>query len=109
MYKRQVLALQEYNFSWEYIKGSENIVADTLSRMDPEGNKTGKELREIEIFRLGQEVFHEELADIKKMQRSDVKLGRVIHAIESDPGTVKLNQHFQIYKGIFFKKVEGEN
>ena len=31
---RWVLALQEYNFSWEYIKGTENKVPDALSRVD---------------------------------------------------------------------------
>ena len=49
---RWVLALQEYNFSWEYIKGTENKLPDTLSRVDLEGNKTGRDLKEIEIFRL---------------------------------------------------------
>ena len=29
-----LLALEEYNFSWEYIKGVENRVPDTLSRVD---------------------------------------------------------------------------
>ena len=60
VYKRQrltkwVLALQEYNFSWEYIKGTENKIPDTLSRVDLEGNKTGRDLKEIEIFRLNKE------------------------------------------------------
>ena len=48
---RWVLALQEYNFSWEYIKGVENRIPDTLSRVDTEGNRTGRDIKEIEISR----------------------------------------------------------
>lgn len=43
---RWVLALQDYDFSWEYINGSDNIVADALSRMDLEGNKTDRDVME---------------------------------------------------------------
>ena len=49
---RWVLALQKYNFSWEHIRGVENKVPDTLSRVDMEGNKTEMDLKEIEIYRL---------------------------------------------------------
>ena len=68
---RWVLALQEYNFSWEYIKGVENRVPD---RVDSEGNRTGRDVKEIEICRLSREdrLFGDELKDINKMQRSDV-------------------------------------
>ena len=38
---RWVLALQEYNFSWEHIRGVENKVPDTLSRVDFEVIKQG--------------------------------------------------------------------
>ena len=64
---RWVLALQDYNFSWEYIKGVENKIPDTLSRVDIEGNKTGRDLKEIEIFRLSREdrLFGEELQTSK--------------------------------------------
>ena len=45
---RWVLALQEYNFSWKYIKGVENMVPDTLSRVDTDRSRTGRDIKEIE-------------------------------------------------------------
>ncbi len=104
-----VLTLQEYNFSWEYIKGTDNKVPDTLSRVDVTENKTGRDLKEIEIFRLTREdrIFGEELRDIKNTQRSDNKSGKIIASLEADVDGSEYNTHFQIYQGILFKKVEG--
>ena len=106
---RWVLALQEYNFSWEYIKGSDNKVPDTLSRVDVIDNKTGRDRKEIEIFRLTREdrIFGEELSDIKNMQRSDSKLGKIIVSLETDVAGSEYNERFQVYQGILFKKVDG--
>ena len=67
-----MLALQEYNFSWEYTKGVENRVPATLSRVDTDRNRTGRDIKEIEIYRLSREdiLFGEELKDINLMQRA---------------------------------------
>ena len=48
------------------------------SRVDIIENKTGRDLKEIEIFRLTREdrIFGEELRDIKSMQRSEDKSGK---------------------------------
>ena len=45
---------------------------DTLSRVDCENNKTGRDLKEIEIFQIRREdrIFGEELKDINTMQRA---------------------------------------
>ena len=109
VYKRQ--ALQEYHFSWEHIKGTNNKVPDTLSRVDVIDNKTGRDLKEIEIFRLTREdrIFGEELREIKSMQRSENKLGKIIASLEAHVNGCEYNTHFQIYQGILFKKVEGVN
>ena len=106
-----MLALQEYNFSWEYIKGVENKIPDTLSRVDIAGNKTERDLKEIEIFRLSQEnrLFGEELKDIKTMQRYNAKLNKIKTSLESDLDNFGYSQYFQIYQGSLFKKVEGES
>ena len=95
---RWVLALQEYNFSWEYIKGLDNKVPDTLSRVDVIDNKTGRDLKEIEIFRLTREdrIFGEELNDIKNLQRSDSKLGKIIVSLETDVAGSEYNERFQV-------------
>ena len=71
---RWELVLQEYNFDWEYIKGTDNKIPDTLSRVDMLDNKTGRDLKEIEIFQISREdrIFGEELKDIRTMQRADV-------------------------------------
>ena len=47
-----ILALQEYNFSWEYIKGTDNKVPDTLSRVDVIENKTGRDLKAVSYTHL---------------------------------------------------------
>ena len=108
---RWVLALQEYNFSWEHIRGVENKVPDTPSRVDFEGNKTGIDLKEIEIYRLSREdkLFGEELKDINSLQRTDVKLSKIITSLESNVDELGYSQYFQIYQGSLFKKVEGES
>ena len=69
---RWVLVLQEYNFAWEYIKGTDN--------------KTGRNLKEIEIFQISREdrIFGEELKDIRTMQRADGKSGKIINSLETE-------------------------
>ena len=61
-------------------------VPDTLSRIDTIDNKTGRDLKEIEIFRLTREdrIFGEELREIKNIQRSENKLGKIIDSLEAD-------------------------
>ena len=86
-----------------------NKIPDTLSRVDFEGNKTGRDLKEIEIFRLSREdrLFGEELTNLKTMQRSDTKLKKIIASLESDPDNSAFNRYFQVYQGILFKKIVG--
>ena len=91
------------------IKGTENKIPDTLSRVDVVENKTERDLKEIKIFRLSREdrLFGEELKDIKTMQRSDNKSGKIITSLEAGLAGSEYNQYFQIYQGILFKKEEG--
>ena len=106
---RWVLVLQEYNFEWEYIKGTDNKIPDTLSRVDMLDNKTGRDLKEIEIFQISREdrIFGEELKDIRTMQRADGKSGKIIDSLETELAESEYSQHFQIYQGLLFKKVVG--
>ena len=106
---RWVLVLQEYNFEWEYIRGTENKVPDTLSRVDSEDNRTGRDIKEIEIFKITREdkIFGEELKDISTMQRADGKSGKIINSLETELEESEYNQFFQIYKGLLFKRVVG--
>ena len=101
--------MQEYNFEWEYIKGSENKVPDTLSRIDMLYNKTGRDLKEIEIFQISREdrIFGEEMRDIKTMQRADGKSGKVIESLENELSRSEYSQYFQVYNGLLFKRVVG--
>ena len=48
---------------------------DTLSRVDTDRNRTGRDIKEIEIYRLSREdnLFGEELKNINVMQRADNK------------------------------------
>ena len=91
-----MLALQEYNFSWEYIKGVENRVPDTLSRVDTDRNRTGRDIKEIEIYRLSREdrLFGEELKDINLIQRADNKLNKIIASVESELDEFGYRQYF---------------
>ena len=104
-----MLALQEYNFSWEYIKGVENRIPDTLSRVDTDRNRTGRDIKEIEIYRLSREdkLFGEELKDINIMQRADSKLNKIITSVESELDEFGYRQYFQVFNGSLFKRVEG--
>ena len=72
-------------------------------------NNTGRDLKEIEIFRITREdrIFGEELKNIKTMQRADGKSGRVINSLETELAGSEYNNHFQIYRGLLFKKEEG--
>ena len=58
----------------------------TLSRIDMLDNKTGRDLKEIEIFQISREdrIFGEEMRDIKTMQRADGKSGKVIERLEKE-------------------------
>ena len=62
----------------EYTKGVENKIPDTLSRVDTERMRTGRDLKEIEIYRLSREdrLFGAELKDVNNMQRAGVKLNK---------------------------------
>ena len=86
-------------------------IPDTLSWVDIEGNRTGRDLKEIEIFRLSREdrLFGEELKDVQNMQRSDTKLGNIIESLEANLDDSGYRQYFQIHQGVLFKKVEGVN
>ena len=79
----------------------ENKIPDTLSRVDIEGMRTGRDLKEIEIFRLSREdrLFGEELRYINSMQRTDTKLNKIITSIESDSDELEYSRYFQIYQG----------
>ena len=70
-----------------------------------DSNKTGRDLKEIEIFQISREdrIFGEELKDIRTMQRA----GKIINSLETELDDSEYNQYFQIYKGLLFKKVVG--
>ena len=72
-----------------------NKVPDTLSRVDCVYNKTGRDLKEIEIFKINREdkIFGEELKDIRTMQRAGGKVGKIINSLETVSYT-----HLDVYK-----------
>ena len=73
-------------------------------------NKTGRDLKKIEIFKISREdkIFGEELKDIRTMQRADGKSGKIINSLETELEESEYNQFFQIYKGLLFQKVVGD-
>ena len=72
------------------------------SRVDCENNKTGRDLKEIEIFKISREdrIFGEELKDISTMQRTDGKLGKIMNSLETELEESEYNQFFQILQRI---------
>jgi transposase InsO family protein len=115
---RWVLILQEYNFEIEYIKGTDNIVADTLSRYPADkseeanfdyGEKNRREFRIADIkFELNKTV-RADLRKIAKLQKSDDALRPVYdHLTAGDPNAtdriVKLSAAHSIRDGTLYRK-----
>ena len=125
--KRWCLLLTQYNFTITHCKGSENIVADFLSRHP--GGRFYDETNEnliisslnymhdvnvevtdntclVAVTRLKQclTVF-DDFKKISDLQRNDLKLGKIISNLENG----EKNEYMQIYENILFQKHHNNN
>lgn len=114
---RWVLFLQEYHFKIVYCKGSDNILADALSRYPLKNcNEEGDEpfgnnkCIEIDEMWLSQEFkqLKVNLTKIEKEQKSDEKFGRIVRELTNDSECLRAKS-YKLHKGILFKLDAGEN
>ena len=102
---RWILAIQEYDFEILHCKGSENIVADILSRY-PEDSQMDRPMdydEELEINAIEIKInpkLRKQLQNISQLQKNDEKLKKIINQLQSDPRS-KLPvsyTHLDVYK-----------
>lgn len=97
---RWINYLEQFQYEVQHVKGRENVVADVLSRYQPEGdllqedktnsprifyteNRTNKEL-------------HEKLKNLDRSQQDDVEIGEIIRKLNN--GVVVNSRSSQIFK-----------
>lgn len=83
---RWALQLQPYDLKVEYIKGSENLAADTLSRYPPELHQVPPNTLEINVRTFKNVINNSLLKSLKNLpssQLADPRLGRIIRSIKS--------------------------
>lgn len=90
---RWILSIQDYDIEVEHIKGSQNIVADVLSRQSINGQRSRKPIDEIIIASLLAQDPSSELREmfrhIPEMQEKDANISRIRKHIE------RINKHNQ--------------
>lgn len=79
---RWILFIQTYQFEIEYIKGNENVVADTLSRYPPESEEKkkikGNDMTMAPLAREMDEELINKLKDLATQQRYDQRVSELI-------------------------------
>lgn len=78
--------------------GFRNKIPDTLSPIDYENNRVGRDIKQVVIFKLslGDLLLKKELLNLEAKQRSDMKLGKIINSLESGTQDTNLDQYFQL-------------
>lgn len=109
---RWILSIQEYNFKITHCKGSENITADTLSRISlntkPQSEGTPMELTVLYISRNQDQQFQHDLRNISDLQQSDPTLQPIIDDLNQPLDTTekqRLAQSFKIHNSILYQKL----
>lgn len=106
---RWTLALQNFNISWEYIPGKENIVADIISRTDYEGNVETRNQNEFRILNiLREDKFVVAIVNkIKEEQKIDQTVIKIKSKLEN--GDVNICKYYIIHDEILFCKKNDKN
>lgn len=92
---RWTLALQDYNIKWEHVPGKDNIVADVLSRTNPENGDLRDDSITYNILKImiSDAPLKDVFKDIKIKQREDPKLKIIIRKIETHNLNTNNNQN----------------
>lgn len=99
---RWALALQEYDFSVEFLPGKNNIIADALSRdafTIPESSDS-RCFKILSTIKLPLD-FQRKLKSFSKLQREDKKLADIISQLEVDS---ELQKRFLIHEDTLYKR-----
>lgn len=107
---RWILGIQEYDFDIIHCKGTENIVADTLSRnpADMEHNyaRIAEQQGDWEIngilIKINQDV-RKQLKSIGKYQATDTKISEIIRVIQQEPKH-KFQEVYKLCDEILYRK-----
>ncbi|KAK9759146.1 Reverse transcriptase (RNA-dependent DNA polymerase) [Popillia japonica] len=107
---RWVLLLTEYQLQIEYIKGTENVVADFLSRYGHEDQKKGGPIT-INVTSVKIPQLKNELRDLPQRQREDRTLSWVITELETNASgkRAEMDRKYQIHEEVLFRKSRRTN
>lgn len=100
---RWILLLQEYHLQVEHCKGKDNVVADTLSRVETEENLQGYEDLRVWVIKSRDEL-KKECKNIGRYQAEDEGWKGIIEKIKNGDD---LGGWFIMKEGILFKKKKG--
>lgn len=106
---RWILTLQEYDITWEFVPGKENIIADTLSRINTSNPEYTLQEPEIhKVFTILEN--NNKLTDIiSKLEREQHLDGRLKSLIEKAEAADCENQYYQLINNILFTRSSTEH
>lgn len=108
---RWILAIQDYNFNIVHCKGSDNPVADTLSRLCPTNREDpsnhSEELVVSHIQRIQDPDLQNELINLPHHQENDPRLNSIYNIFEDQPinqNHAHLIKTYKLHQSILYKK-----
>lgn len=101
---RWILAIQEFDAEFRYVKGEDNKVADILSRLQHNDNKIGSDQDIFTIFQIINTNTELEsiLKNLTQKQLADERIKQVIRKMQLKD--TKIRQLFQYHNNILFRK-----
>lgn len=105
---RWAMILQEYDFEIEHIKGTDNVIADALSRLPqgmPDLQDCVESSTEFKIMLMKDSEYRPYYLDmcrnIQQLQQADDRWHKVITKITENPDT-PFSQHYKLHNGVLF-------
>ncbi|XP_023028732.2 retrovirus-related Pol polyprotein from transposon 17.6 [Leptinotarsa decemlineata] len=108
---RWILYFQEYDLKVVYCKGTDNIIADTISRF-PVKREEEIEIPEsvnIEIAEIEIKTIKEKFKNLRILQLDDEFCKKIINDLESELCKERIRSWFIIYDGILFRRGNDKN